>query len=122
VLTDNAANGLANRVERSRFLKRLGGVTLAGVTATLVRPQAAFALWESHGCQLCFPPPGFGGPSCPDLTCVWCWIGDPHSFQHGVGSCKKHYCCEGNTNQNCSANCSGVVCSWLSGTYEATGC
>jgi hypothetical protein len=122
--TENLTNEVARRVERSRFLRRLGGVALVPLAATLARPENAHAAtccenppcWNQHGCNLCCKPGAYGGTPCPpSLTCVWCWIGECHTH-NGVPN-RKHYCCEGHTNANCGSGCTGVVCSYLSGTY-----
>lgn len=123
MLTENLTNEVARRVERSRFLRRLGAVTLAPLAVALARTENAYAshcrcdpCWPQHGCNLCCTAQGYGGPSCPpSLTCVWCWIGDCHTH-NGVPN-RRHYCCEGHTNAGCGGGCAGVVCSYLSGTY-----
>jgi hypothetical protein len=116
LFADKVTDRFAERVARSKFLQRLGGLTLVGLGVNLARTQTAMALWNQHGCSLCFTPAAYGGPSCPgELACVWCWIGGCHTH-NGVPN-RKHYCCEGHTNTGCGGGCSGAVCSYLSGTY-----
>jgi hypothetical protein len=115
--TEDVADAVAKRVQRSRFLQRVGGVALAGIAGFMARPQSAHGgTWNQHGCHLCVAP-----NPCPPLTCSWCWLGGAHCHN---GACRKHYCCEGYTQGNCTGACDtgGWVCSYYTGSFAATGC
>ena len=115
--TEKLVKGVAEQIERRRFLKKTGAAVIGGLMALMGLPQTALAscspgLNVAYCCCLCKPNSG----SCGSCACVWCW-----SCQWIDGYWYR--CCECHSQSSTCSGCNDVTCSWSSriGVMPASG-
>jgi hypothetical protein len=117
------SDGGSRKTSRQGFLAKAGLASLAALAGVVaVKPGSAHAYGGEHGCGLCDP---LSGP-CGNITCWWCWWGDPHRNGPGCTNCHQTQCCEGYTTagSGCAGGgCTGSQsCSRYGASRDAPGC
>jgi hypothetical protein len=101
---EDLVRGLARRMERRKFLAKLGAGSLGVVLGLAGQSKQAAALWTVWCCHLCLSPNQgcVGGCS----TCAWCWS-CLHTDGFWYQCCECHYIDDGCPD----ASCTRVYCS-----------
>lgn len=87
--TDRLAQAVADVVDRKRFLKKIGALTLGGAAAAM---GVASPAQGASCCNLCN-----SATNCDGCACVWCWCCTAGGFWR---------CCECySAGQGCSGGC-----------------